>query len=251
LLALWRRRAEPQVRSLAAGALAYALLLAVFFVSSRYRLPLALLLLPFAIDQALWLARFWQQESWRVWASGSALLLLLNLPNDFSQSFAASPAERGILTAHAWRNQGNVADADRLSGELVASFPRDADVRMLRAEQLLAAGNCAEAAPQLRKTIELAPRTAAPRILLADCLASVGQLAAAELAYANVLALHPYHPVALKQVAALYLREQKPRQAQALLTRFVASGYSDAEVSGWLARLSEDQVRQRMGRAGL
>jgi Flp pilus assembly protein TadD len=179
------------------------------------------------------------------------LLLLLNLPNGFSRSFAASSAERGTLTAQAWRNQGNSAAADRLSAELVARFPGDANVRMLRAEQLIEADNCSEAAPHLRRTIELAPRTASPRILLADCLATLGQPAAAELEYANVLALHPYHPVALKHVGALYLRERKPREAQALLARFVASGYSDPEVAGWLARLNDAQVRQRIGRAGL
>lgn len=250
LLALWRRRAEPQVRYLAAGAGLYALLLAVFFVSSRYRLPLALLLLPFAADQAWFFARYGRQQPQLLWAGG-ALLLLCNLPNQFGRSFAASAAERGILTAHAWRNQGNAEEADRVSAELAARFPNDPDVRMLRAEQLLAAGDCSAAAPHLQKTIELAPRTTAPRILLADCWDQLRDPRAAMREYVNVLALHPYHPVALKQVGALYLRERQPRQAAALLARFVASGYRDPEVAGWLARLGDDQVRQRMGRAGL
>jgi tetratricopeptide (TPR) repeat protein len=251
LLAFWRRRTEPQVRYLAAGAAAYGLLVAVFFVSSRYRLPLALLLLPFAVDQALFLARHWRQAPRTVWLGAGFLLLLLNLPNAFTASFAAAPAERGILTAHAWRNQGDAEAADRLSDQLAASFPDDANVRMLRSEQLIAGGRCAEAERHLRRVIELMPRSSAPRILLADCLAALGQSAAAELAYANVLAIHPYHPVALKQVGALYLRARRPREAKALLARFVASGYSDPEVSGWLARLNDDQVRQRMGRSGL
>lgn len=250
IVALWRRRAEPQVRWLATGAAAYTLLLALFFVSARYRLPLALLLLPFAVDQALFCARFWRQEPKLVWAV-CAPLLLLNLPNEFSKSFAASPAERGILTAHAWRNSGDVAAADELSARLARRFPDDANVRMLHAEQLIAAENCRAAEPDLRRAIALAPRSTAPRILLADCLESLGRPGAAELEYANALALHPYHPIALKQVGALYLRQQRPRQAEALLARFVASGYRDPEVDDWLLRLNQDQVRQRMGRAGL
>lgn len=246
---LWRRRAERRVRLLAGGALLYALVLAVFFVSSRYRLLLALLFLPFAVDQGFYLA-----HAPRKLAPVVGMLVLLNLPSEFTRRFAASPAERGLLEAHALRNQGQLARADALSARLAARFPADANVQMLRAEQLVSADACAEAEPHLTRTIALAPRTVAPRLLLAECLARLGRPAAAELAYAGALALHPYHPVALKRVSELYLRQRRPREAKPLIERFVAAGYRDPEVDAWRRQLRADppgaQVRQRIGRVG-
>jgi len=249
LVGLWRRRAEPRVRILAMSALLYALVLAVFFVCSRYRLLLALLLLPFAVDQALHLAR---SRGGLVLVGG--LLLLLNLPNDFTRSFAASPAERGLLEAQALQNAGQDARARTLAADLALRFPDDPDVQMLGAEQLADTDACAQAEPHLTRTIRLAPRTAAPRLLLADCFERLGRPAAAELAYAGALALHPYHPVALQRASELYLRERRPRDAEPLLKRFVGAGYADAQVDAWLGALDADrrraQVRQRIGRVG-
>lgn len=231
LLGAWRRRNEAVLRAWIFGVVSYAAVLAVFFVSSRYRLPLALVLLPLAAEQAFWLAQHRPRLPALAFA---ALLLLLNWPNAFTETFAASPAERGTLRAQALRNGGNSPAATTLSAELVQLFPQDTNVRLLRAEQLLDSGRCREAEPQLRHAVKLAPRTATPRLLLAECLDG----AAAEREYANVLALHPYHPIALKQVGALYLQNHRPREAQAVLARFVAAGYQDAEVSGWLRGLT-------------
>jgi Flp pilus assembly protein TadD len=236
LTCFWRRRHERPVKILALSALLYALVLAVFFVSSRYRLLLALLLLPFAVDQAFHLARGGRDR--RLLA---ALALLLNLPNAFTRSFAASPAERGLLQAHALRNQGLTVRADALSAELVERFPTDSNLQMFRAEQLFDGGACTRAEAHLRRAIALSPRAAAPRLLLADCLERLRRPAAAELAYAGALAVHPFHPVALKRASALYLSQNRPREAKPLLTRFVAAGYRDPQVSGWLSRIASAQ----------
>lgn len=236
LLAFWRRRDEPIVRCLALGALGYAALLAVFFVSARYRLPLVLILLPLAAEQALLLL-----SRPRHAASGAlavAALLGLNLPNEFSKTFAATEVERGLLVARAWRNQGDFERSLAHSAALVARFDGDPDAQMLHAELLLAHGRCADAEAHLRRTIQLAPRTASPRLLLADCLVELGRGPAAQHELAGALALHPYHPVGLKRAAAWYLRERRPREARALLGRFVASGYRDSQVNAWLTSTS-------------
>jgi uncharacterized protein (TIGR02996 family) len=120
---------------------------------------------------------------------------------------------------------------------LVERFPVDPNVQMLRAEQLVSIGACAAAEPHLTRTIALAPRTTAPRLLLADCLEQLGRPAAAELAYAGALALHPYHPLALKRASALYLRQRRPREANPLLQRFVAAGYRDPRIDAWRREL--------------
>jgi len=225
LLALVRRRDEPDVRAAAALAAGYALVLALFFVSSRYRLPLVLVLLPLGADQAAFL--FSERGRARPAVLGLATVLLLNLPNRFTARFAASAAERGILEATAWANQGQHARAGALANDLVQRFPQDANVLMLRATQLTDEGRCREAEPLLLKTIELAPRAATPRVVLASCYETLGQLSAAERALANALALHPYHPLALRRASLLMQRERRLQEAKALAQRFLASGYDD------------------------
>lgn len=234
LLALWRRRREPETRPLAVGIFGYALLLALFFVSSRYRLPLLLVLLPLAVQQAFELMR---APLGRPLYALAGVALLLNFPTRFTESFAASPAERGLLTASAWRNQGNFAEAERIADDLGRLFPGEPNVLMLRAELLSAANRCDAAEPLLKRALVAAPRTTGPRLLLADCYEARGDLNGAARELSNALALHPYHPVALRRAGLLFSREQRHREAAVLAGRFLAAGYTDPEVER-LARRS-------------
>jgi tetratricopeptide (TPR) repeat protein len=233
LLALWRRRQEPDVRYLALSLTAYALILALFFVSSRYRLPMVLLLLPLAAEEAVWLVRS-VKRSPRLLVAPAVLLVALNLPSAFTKTFAADAAERGTLTATAWKNQGKREHARTLAAELVQRFPDDPNVLMLRADLLVSAGRCREAEPLLKKTIELAPRTATPRIVLAECYEDLGNLPAAEHELAGALALHPFHPLALRDASLLFLRQHRRIEARALAGRFLAAGYRDPELAAEL-----------------
>jgi tetratricopeptide (TPR) repeat protein len=228
LLGAWRRRGAPEVRGLLLGVAVYALLLAAFFVCARYRLPLVLWLLPLAADEALNVARLVRAGQARSWLPAlTCLVLLLNLPNAFSTTFDAGPAERGVLTATAWRNQGNSEQAERLSAALLRHFPADPNVLMLRAELFLAHGSCRDASPLLNRLVELAPRTATPRVRLADCYVELGNWRAAERELANALAIHPYHPLALRSASLLFAQQRRSREASALLARFLAAGYHD------------------------
>jgi len=229
LLAIWRRRDEPDVRCLALGLASYALVLALFFVSSRYRLPMVLWLLPLASEQALWLVRSARLNP-LVLVAPAALLALLNLPNAFTKTFAADAAERGTLEATAWKNQGRFDRAEALAAELVQRFPADANVAMLQAELLVSAGRCRDAEPLLKKTLELAPRTATPRVMLADCYAALGREREAEQQLVSALALHPYHPLALRDISLLFVRQHRGVEARALVGRFLAAGYRDPEL---------------------
>ncbi len=237
-LAIWRRRREGDIRILACSMLAYAAVLATFFVASRYRLPLVLLLLPLAVAEARALI------SSRKRALGRSLPLLasvvaLNWPNEFTQSFAADAAERGILYAQAWRNQGRPERAAALSASLVERFPRDANVQMLRAETLVAQGRCDVARRHLRNVTELAPRASTPWVMLGTCLDELGDPQGAERAFATALSLHPYHPLALKRAGYLYARHGRTREARSLFERFVRSGYRDPEIDERLHQLSQ------------
>lgn len=242
LIGFARRRRETDIRILAGTALVYALGVALFFVASRYRLPLVLLLIPIAVDQALqsWTERARARGPLALLAAG---VLLLNLPVEFTKTLAADAAERGVLEAQALRNGGQIARAERLAAALVARFPHDANVQMLHAELLAHADRCREAEPHLRAVIALAPRAATPRVALGTCYDDLGDPAAAERAFAGALSLHPYHPVALKRAGALYARHGRQVEARALLERFVASGYDDVEVARALARSREEPGR--------
>jgi tetratricopeptide (TPR) repeat protein len=222
--------------------LLYAAGIAVFFVAARYRLPLALLLIPLAVDQALHLLALGRGALKSV-ASLAALIVVLNLPNEFTRSFAADGAERGIVEAHAWRNQGKIGPADRLAEKLVARFPDHANVRMLKAELLVNSGRCEQARSHLQRVTELAPRAATPWVMLGSCLDQLDDHDAAERAYAMALALHPYHSRALKLVGAMYARRGRSFEAQAVFKRFLKSGYQDPDVDQWLKELTATERR--------
>lgn len=229
LLALWRRRAETEARLLAGGVAVYGLALALFFVSSRYRLPLVLVLLPLAVDQAreLWRSRGAALRPALALASG---VVLGSWPSDFIAGFSASAAERGLLEASAWRNQHRLDRAESLATALGRRFPSDPNVLMMLAELRAGAGSCREAVPLLNRILDLAPRTASPRLLLADCYEALGDVSGAQRQLANALALHPYHPVALRRASLLLWRQQRSREARLLAARFLASGYTDPEL---------------------
>jgi tetratricopeptide (TPR) repeat protein len=243
LLALVRRRHEPDVQRLALFAATYALTLAIFFVSSRYRLPLALSLMPLAVDQVFHFARAEAANVRGLWAFG-ATFFALNLPNAFTRGFRADDAERGILEAQAWRNQGKLERAAPISEELVGRFPNDPNVRMLRAEVLVALGRCDAAVPELERAIALAPKATTPRVMLGSCFDELGSPAEAERAFASALSLHPHHALALARAGTLYARHGRLREARSLLTRFVADGYDDPEVTDLLRRISSSLERR-------
>jgi tetratricopeptide (TPR) repeat protein len=240
LLGLARRRREADVRIVGCTALLYALGVALFFVAGRYRLPLVLLLIPFAADQSLHAWHHWRErrsvQAVPLLALASCAALL-NWPNAFTAGFRADAAERGILAAQAMRNQGQRARAEPISARLVERFPDDSNVRVLRAELLIDAGDCAQAVPQLQRAIELAPRAATPRVMLGTCHDDLGDPVAAERAFAGALSLHPYHPLALRRAGELYARHGRRVEARALLERFERSGYRDPNVAGLLERL--------------
>jgi predicted Zn-dependent protease len=217
-------------------ALSYAAVLATFFVASRYRLPLVLLLLPYAGDEVLRLIGL-GRHFLRAATPALAGMVMLNLPNSFTSSLAADAAEVGLLHAQAFRNQGNLERADELSTGLVERFPNDTNVRMLRAELLVAAGRCDLAISNLERATTLAPRAATPWVMLGSCFDDTGDPARAERAFATALSLHPFHHAGLKRAAFLYLRRGRKLEATALMQRFEAAGYDDPEVRSALLGL--------------
>lgn len=232
LAAALRRRTEPEIRVMASAAAAYTFALAVYFVAARYRLPLIVLALPLAVDEAIHLAG--ARPRVPELAALAALFVAINLPNAFTRSFEATETERALLLAQSWRNQGDPARAAAIGRALAASDPADANVHLLHAESLIADRRCAEAVTSLGRVTELAPRASTPWVLLGSCHAELGRWGDAERAFATALSLHPFHPVALKRMGLLYARHGRLAEARALLVRFEQAGYRDEEVAAFL-----------------
>lgn len=239
-LAAWRRRRHPLLRALALTVAGYGLVLACFFVSSRYRLPMVLLLIPLAADGALMLVRS-PRPSPRQLAAVLTMVLVVNWPVAYLDRFPAGEAERGILITQSWRNQGEHERAEARSSALAERFPDDPNVRMLRAELLIDSGRCSAAVPHLRRTIALAPRATTPRVRLSRCLARRGDLLGAERELAMALAIHPHHPKAILDAAELYEQLGRPAAALQMLRRYEAAGYHGP---------GADALRRRLQRAG-
>ena len=248
LAGLVRKRRDPESAAVLVAVAAYGAILALYFVAARYRLPLVILLLPHAIEEALRLGR--REASRGELAGILGLAVAVNAPNDFTKTFEATDAERGILLAQAYRNQGNAERAAAIAGELAAAHPDDANVQMLRSETLIAAGRCADALRPLQRTTELSPVASTPWVLLGACHADLGDPAAAERAFATALSLHPFHPAALKRAGILYASHGRFLEARVLLERFARAGYTDPEVTAWQGRVDAAMRTDGASRAG-
>lgn len=236
LLSAWRRRRERGARGLAAGAAAYSLVLAVYFVATRYRLPMLLLLLPLAADTAARLLR----KEWPTRSELGALaaaIVVLNAPVPFTATFRADEKERHLLHAEAWMNQGRLDRAAAIARRALRRWPDDANVNMLAATIAMRDDDCARAIPHLEAVVRAAPIASTPRIDLASCFERFGRLDEAERQYAQVLARSPFHGRAIRAAALLYMRHGRPEHAIALLRRLRASGQGDAGTNFDLGRL--------------
>lgn len=247
LLAAWRHRRERGPMVLFGTALAYSLAMAAFFVASRYRLPMLLLLLPLAADTvARWAEA--RRIGKRELAGLAALLVALNLPMPFTASFAADRRERLLMRASAWQSQGNVEEAERIADALLARHPDDANVQMLRATLYAMQGRCERAVPHLERVAALAPLATTPWIDIAHCLAERGDVPGAERAYAHALAIDPHHPQGLRGAAVLYMDTNRAPNAIMLLARLREGGQSDDGTDFDLGRLLIEEGRTEEAR---
>lgn len=236
LLGAWHRRHQLPTRVLLVSALVYSVVLSLFFVAARYRLPMVLLLLPLAVD---WTIRTLLNR--RIGRGELVALVLLtaafNWPNQFTASFGADAAEKQILRARSWRAQGKLDRAAEISRRLVRHHPDHANAQMLRAEILIARGDCKSALDPLKRVAERAPDASTPWVRLGNCLRRIGNRHAAEKAYARALSIHPHHPQAIKGAALVYMHTGRRHAAITMLRRFRRNGYEDPGVTFDLGRL--------------
>ena len=242
LLAVWRHRRERGPLVLFGTMVAYSAMMAAFFVSSRYRLPMLLLALPLAADTGV---RWWEARGAgrRELVAFAVLLVALNVPVPFTASFEAGPRERALIEASAWQSQGAVAQASRIAEALIERFPNDANVQMLRARTYVSQGRCDLAVPHLEEVARLAPLATTPWIDIGNCAFQRGEAQEAERAYAHALAIDPNQGQALRGAAMLYMRTGHAPNAIAMLQRLRESGQADEGTEFDLGRLLVQEGR--------
>lgn len=184
----WRRRPQAGLLLLCTGAYSASLLL--FFVTSRYRLPLVPLLLPFAGYALVWLVQQGRASQWRLLGSGVAVVVLLAVGANAGLRPAdpLADAEIHFDLGRVQAQQGQFAAAVRSFGTAV-----QLDSNYLRARHNLGAALAAlrryrEAEAVYRRALAQAPDDRGLHLNLAALYRATGRYEQAVEHYRRVLA---------------------------------------------------------------
>lgn len=191
LVATWRR-SDPTLDTVRLFLGSYALSIVLFFVTSRYRTPLAPAWLLFAALGLVWLNERWRAGGWRASAPAVGLILLtgilVNLPappplardaqlqhdlgevmlrkEEFGRSLAHSrratelesdyaSAFHNMAVAHLATGQPRLAAA--ASRQAIDLYPQRPTTRFLHARALWTLGDRGTAVQELETTVRMAP----------------------------------------------------------------------------------------------
>lgn len=210
----WRYRPQAGLLLLCIGAYSASLLL--FFITSRYRLPLVPLLLPFAGYALVWLVQQGQVRQWRRLGIGMAVVVLL-----------AVVANAGLRPADPW------ADAE-------IHF----DLGRVEAQQ----GQYAAAVRSFGTAVQLDSNYLQARHNLGAALAAMRRYSEAEAVYRRALAQAPDDRGLHLNLAALYRATGRYEQAVDHYGRALATK-ADAAVFLSLGRVYESMGATEQARA--
>jgi cytochrome c-type biogenesis protein CcmH/NrfG len=202
---LWRGEGDrPRaVRSIALFVLLNAVGIALFFPCGRYRLGLALAILPLAVAGVVAVAGAVRRAGsvpWPALAVGGALAMAANLLPPFTGPDMRQ--EGPYQVALAYETAGRHADAARLMEDEVARRPDAADAWRLLGQAKDALGDRDGAIVALRRTVELAPEYAHAWQHLGSILWAEGRPAEAVPVLEKAVAINPGHPLAWIDLAA-------------------------------------------------
>lgn len=215
-LALARRKAPPD---LVLFVVTYSVSVALFFVFSRYRLPLVGPLAVFAAWFLLEGLRAWRERLWRPLAIGAVacagLLAIVYRPLDASASFANSYLSTGI----AYEVQSRPAEALAEYREGLRLDPEHP--KLLRRAARLASGE--EARDLLPRAVAANPADVELRFRWGAALGTAGELAAAVEQFEEILRLGAEPPGIHANLALAYdglgRREDARRHARIAVQR--------------------------------
>lgn len=238
----WRHGERPLLLWLLAALGLGALGMVLFFVNSRYRIPLWPSMAVLAAGGLLALGTLVRRRVWRrlaVLGLGAAALAALSLSNPFAippQSFARDFFFRSVAQLAKGRLEAAEADA-RAS---LALEPTDAAARFQLGNVRLARGDADESLLHFRAAARLKPDE--PRIHnnIGVAYEQLGQPVAAYRSYRKALARVAYPP-ALVNAALLELRAGLLDQAAARLAQAQALGFQALSLSCARAFLARDR----------
>jgi tetratricopeptide (TPR) repeat protein len=169
-----------------------------------------------------------------------------NAEATYRRAIAADPAyfdphlALGLLLARS----GKLTDAH---AELLKATTLTTDNQALKARAYRAlarldqATNPAAASDDLLAALKISPETADDILLSGELAEASGDATAAELAYRRLLAVDPQNHDATAALTHLLLHQQKPDQAEALLTAALARDPENPTLNAQLASLYEQQ----------
>lgn len=203
----WRRRSQAGLLLLCTGAYSASLLL--FFVTSRYRLPLVPLLLPFAGYALVWLVQQGQARQWRRLGIGVAVVVLLAVVSNAGLRPAdpLADAEIHFDLGRVEAQQGQYAAAVRSFGTAVQLDSNYLQARHNLGAALAAMRRYREAEVVYRRALAQAPDDRGLHLNLAALYRATGRYEQAMGHYRRVLATKADAAVRAQAANALGLIE--------------------------------------------
>jgi tetratricopeptide (TPR) repeat protein len=143
---------------------------------------------------------------------------------------------------------GEIEDAESAARSAREAAPEDYIGYTLLGKVLAAQGRMDESLVELRRGVDLAGPDVRARLILAGVLISAGELDAAASVYREVLDYDPHSPTALNNLAIVYLRTGRDRDAIVLFNRLL-SLYEDeaAALNLGIAYLNLGQIDEAIG----
>lgn len=208
-VALWRDEDSSRrhaARTIVAFVITNALGVALFFPAARYRLAIALALLPLAVAGARSLIDPALRRALPVIpavALGVALFVTANFVGPYTQ-----PDLRGhedLIRGWSHLSARRFVEAQRALERSVDRDPTDAESWRALGEARDAVGDRAGALRALRRAVEIAPRYANAWQFIGSIEGVMGHPALAQEALERAVELHPSHPLAWGELSAAYL----------------------------------------------
>lgn len=203
-------------------AVPYALSVIAFFVTSRYRLPVSVMLVPFAAHGLLWIfdrARHGEPATSARWGALVVVVFVLSLLNPFG--VGAAKESRGYYALGVDYSHSDPEAALDAFTRSIDKDPSFAPAWKMRGWVLYRLNQNEEAINDLRRACAIDSSFVDAFYTLGVVYQVEGQHDRAAPLYERVIALDPDHKEALANRADIYMRDGDPESALPLLERAI------------------------------
>ncbi len=192
--------------------LIYMVSVVLFFVTARYRVPVAAVLILLGSHAACWCGRALRARRWRALAAAALVLMVMGLvaartPDDIDEPMLQQHAATGMKLAH----QGEYVEAERFLGELVkraaaAEQPLEARYWYMLGFVRMRQDKLPEAVPYFEQALEIQSYYPEARSHLGYALATLGRLDQAAEQFEQLLRDDPRDAVAHANLGGVLAR---------------------------------------------